>query len=77
MATKHICDRCGAICKPKKLFSNSHGTEIVLNYELTWYGPGQRSYDLCYNCAQDLVKFMNDPRPMHIPKMEEEVNAEN
>ena len=71
MAIKHLCDRCGAECKPKKLFRHSSGTEIVLKYELIWYGPGQRSYELCYNCAQDLVKFMNDPKPMHIPKMED------
>ena len=77
MAIKHICDRCGAECKPKKLFSNSHMTESVLSYELAWYGRGSRKYELCYNCAQDLVKFMNDPKPMHIPKVEEQDDAEN
>lgn len=55
MATKKICDACGAEINPKSL-----GTEMILRndrYE-------QENYDLCVSCAFHLHKWLDGEEKM-------------
>lgn len=61
MATKKFCDRCGKEIKGYKLFRPK--TDRVFQYwlsaTLTREGDSFRPYDLCYECHQMLLKFLN------------------
>lgn len=54
MATKKVCDRCGAVINPP-----NSGLYIILGTGGYRTGEGEAK-DLCCSCARQLKKFLNE-----------------
>lgn len=60
---KHVCDRCGKEIQkrhPLTIFLN--GEEYVYDYEMTrelcHYGKHKKRWELCHDCSEKIMKFI-------------------